>query len=161
MLKTIFSMVMLGLVVWLGYRAFFPSVDQDQIALNREAGIVFMLENSKAEGVVTTDSGLQYKVLRAGTGSTHPSAVSLVEVHYEGKLLDGTVFDSSVARGKSISFSLNQVIKGWTEGVQLMVIGEKTRFFIPPDMAYGNRAAGSIPPGSTLIFDVELLAIDG
>lgn len=161
MLKNIFLVAMLGLVLWLGYRAFFPSVDQDQIVLNREAGIVFMLENSKAEGVVTTDSGLQYKVLRAGTGSEHPSAVSLVEVHYEGKLLDGTVFDSSVARGKSISFGLNQVIKGWTEGLQLMVVGEKTRFFIPPDMAYGNLAAGSIPPGSTLIFDVELLGIDG
>jgi len=152
--------VMLSLALLLVYRAFFSSVDPDQIALNREAGIVFMLENSKAEGVVTTDSGLQYKVLHAGTGSAHPSAVSRVEVHYEGKLLDGTVFDSSVARGKSISFGLNQVIKGWTEGLQLMVVGEKTRFFIPPDMAYGDRTAGNIPPGSTLIFDVELLGID-
>jgi peptidylprolyl isomerase len=82
-------------------------------------------------------------------------------VHYEGKLLDGTVFDSSVKRGKPISFGLNQVIKGWTEGVQLMVVGEKTRFFIPADMAYGNKGTGSdIPGGSTLIFEVDLLGIN-
>ena len=100
-------------------------------------------------------------MLQTGTGTEHPSPVSKVTVHYEGKLLDGMVFDSSVARGKPIAFGLNQVIKGWTEGVQLMVVGEKTRFFIPPDLAYGDRATGPIPPGSTLIFDVELLDIDG
>ncbi len=82
-----------------------------------------------------------------------------MKVHYEGKLLDGTVFDSSVARGEPIEFGLNQVIAGWTEGVQLMVEGEKTRFYIPADLAYGDRAAGKIPPGSVLIFDVELLGI--
>ena len=81
-------------------------------------------------------------------------------MHYEGTLLDGTVFDSSIARGESISFGLNQVIKGWTEGVQLMVVGEKTRFFIPAEIAYGDRSAGKIQPGSTLIFEVELLSID-
>jgi len=111
--------------------------------------------------VMTTASGLQYMVLQVGSGSEHPSATDRVKVHYEGKLLDGTVFDSSVKRGKPISFALNQVIKGWTEGVQLMVVGEATRFFIPAEMAYGDKGAGGdIPGGSTLIFDVELLGIN-
>lgn len=90
----------------------------------------------------------------------HPTARDKVRVHYHGTLLDGTVFDSSVDRNQPISFGLNQVIKGWTEGVQLMVVGEKTRFFIPANLAYGNRSAGKIQPGSTLIFDVELLGIN-
>ena len=161
MFKEVFIVVALVLVVFLAYRTYFSSASSEQIAANKQAGIAFMSENATAEGVNTTASGLQYKVLQAGTGSEHPSASSKVEVHYEGKLLDGTVFDSSVERGKSISFGLNQVIKGWTEGVQLMVVGEKTRFFIPAEMAYGDRAAGKIPPGSTLIFDVELLGIGG
>jgi peptidylprolyl isomerase len=145
MLKTVLIVAVILLVLFFAYRTFFSSVNPEQIETNKQAGIEFMLENSNAEDVESTASGLQYKV----------------EVHYEGKLLDGTVFDSSVARGESISFGLNQVIKGWTEGVQLMVVGEKTRFFIPADLAYGDRAAGSIPPGSTLIFEVELLSIDG
>lgn len=161
MFKEVFIVVALVLVVFLAYRTYFSSASSEQIKANKQAGIVFMSENAAAEGVNTTASGLQYKVLQAGTGSEHPSASSKVEVHYEGKLLDGTVFDSSIERGKSISFGLNQVIKGWTEGVQLMVVGEKTRFFIPAEMAYGDRAAGKIPPGSTLIFDVELLGIGG
>lgn len=160
MLKIVFIIIALMLVAFLAYRTFSSSVGPEQIATNKQAGIAFMSENSAAEGVNTTASGLQYKVLQVGTGSKHPSASSQVEVHYEGKLLDGTVFDSSIERGESISFGLNQVIKGWTEGVQLMVVGEKTRFFIPADIAYGDRAAGKIPPGSTLIFDVELLGID-
>ncbi len=126
---------------------------------NIEAGNAFLAENAKKQGVVTTDSGLQYQVLEAGTGDAHPNANSTVTVHYHGTLLDGTVFDSSVRRGQTISFPLNQVIPGWTEGVQLMVVGEKTRFFIPSRLAYGNRNAGVIKPGSTLIFDVELFAI--
>ncbi|NVK36849.1 MAG: FKBP-type peptidyl-prolyl cis-trans isomerase [Gammaproteobacteria bacterium] len=126
---------------------------------NIEAGAAFLAENAKKEGVITTESGLQYQVLEAGTGDTHPKANSTVTVHYHGTLLDGTVFDSSVRRGQTISFPLNQVIPGWTEGVQLMVVGEKTRFFIPSRLAYGNRNAGVIKPGSTLIFDVELFAI--
>lgn len=153
--------VALVLVVFLAYRTFFSSASSEQIAANKQAGIEFMSENSSVEGVITTASGLQYKVLRVGTGTEHPLATSKVEVHYEGKLLDGTMFDSSVERGESISFGLNQVIKGWTEGVQLMVVGEKTRFFIPAEMAYGDRTAGKIPGGSTLIFDVELLGIGG
>ena len=127
---------------------------------NIKAGEEFMATNVTKEGVKTTASGLQYLVLKAGTGSDHPAAKDKVKVHYHGTLLDGTVFDSSVDRGEAIIFGLNQVIKGWTEGVQLMVTGEKTRFFIPSNLAYGNRAAGVIKAGSTLIFDVELLAIN-
>ena len=159
MLNNVFISAVLILVAFLAYRAFFSSANPEQISANKQAGIAFMTENSSADGVNTTASGLQYKVLKAGTGSEHPSAASRVEVHYEGKLLDGTVFDSSVARGESISFGLNQVIKGWTEGVQLMVVGEKTRFFIPAELAYGDKSTGKIPAGSTLTFDVELLSI--
>ena len=124
------------------------------------AGQAFLTSNADAEGVVTTTSGLQYTVLQAGTGATHPNATDRVKVHYHGTLIDGTVFDSSVDRGEPISFGLNQVIAGWTEGLQLMVEGEKTRLFIPSELAYGNRSAGKIKPGSTLIFDVELLGIN-
>lgn len=127
---------------------------------NIQLGQSFLEENKKVEGVQTTASGLQYTVLESGTGTTHPKATDSVKVHYHGTLLDGTVFDSSVDRNEPISFGLNQVIPGWTEGVQLMVEGEKTRFFISSDLAYGNRAAGKIKPGSTLIFDVELLGIN-
>ncbi len=101
-----------------------------------------------------------FTVKQEGTGSAHPKASDKITVHYHGTLLDGTVFDSSVDRGETIQFGLNQVIKGWTEGLQLMVEGEKTRFFIPAELAYGNRAIGSIPPGSVLIFDVELFKIN-
>jgi len=121
-------------------------------------GKAFLEKNKDEEGVKTTASGLQYKVLVEGEGTDHPGASSNVTVHYHGTLLDGTVFDSSVDRGQSISFGLNQVIPGWTEGVQLMVVGEKTRFYIPSHLAYGNRAAGAIKPGSTLIFEVELIS---
>lgn len=131
------------------------------ITANKKAGADFMETNKSVEGMQTTTSGLQYLVLQEGTGTEHPSASDRVKVHYEGKLLDGTVFDSSIKRGEPISFGLNQVIKGWTEGVQLMVVGEKTRFFIPSQMAYGDKGAGGdIPGGSTLIFDVELLGIN-
>lgn len=133
----------------------------EEIADNKKAGAEFMETNKSVDGVKATSSGLQYLVLQEGTGTQHPSASDKVKVHYEGKLLDGTVFDSSVSRGKPISFGLNQVIKGWTEGVQLMVVDEKTRFFIPADLAYGNKGAGSdIPGGSTLIFEVDLLDIN-
>lgn len=120
----------------------------------------FLKQNATQEGVHTTASGLQYKVLTAGTGTVHPSASDKVKVHYHGTLIDGTVFDSSVERNTPITFSLSQVIKGWTEGLQLMVVGEKTRFFIPANLAYGDRSMGKIAGGSTLIFDVELLGIN-
>lgn len=127
---------------------------------NLERGAAFLTENSKVIDVKTTDSGLQYMVLKEGVGTAHPSATDKVKVHYHGTLIDGTVFDSSVERGEPISFGLNQVIKGWTEGLQLMVVGEKTRLFIPSELGYGNRPAGKIGPGSVLIFDVELLGIN-
>ena len=109
-----------------------------------------------------TSSGLASKVIQAGTGSTHPTATSNVRVHYTGWLTNGTMFDSSVSSGQPIEFPLDGVIRGWTEGVQLMVVGEKRRFWIPPDIGYGDRGAagGLIPPGATLVFDVELLAIN-
>jgi len=127
---------------------------------NIAKGKEFLLENAKEVNIQNTESGIQYEVLTKGTGDVHPKASDKVNVHYHGTLIDGTVFDSSVERGEPISFGLNQVIKGWTEGVQLMVVGEKTRFFIPAELAYGNRTAGAIPAGSTLIFEVELLAIN-
>ncbi len=127
---------------------------------NIAKGEVFLTENATKEGVMMTDSGLQYEILEKGEGTVHPTAKSNVQVHYHGTLLDGTVFDSSVDRGEPISFGLHQVIPGWTEGVQLMVEGDKFRFFIPSKLAYGNRSAGKITPGSLLIFDVELLKIN-
>jgi peptidylprolyl isomerase len=135
--------------------------NQQSTTADAQQGQVFLAENAKAEGVVTTASGLQYKVLQVGSGSASPGPNDRVKVHYHGTLIDGTVFDSSVDRGEPISFGLNQVIKGWTEGLQLMVVGQKNRLFIPSGLAYGDRGAGrTIGPGSTLIFDVELLGIN-
>lgn len=136
------------------------SDDRKSMADIMQEGQAFLASNAQEEGVVTTDSGLQYKVLEAGTGEQHPAATDRVKVHYHGTLLNGTVFDSSVDRGQPIDFGLNQVIPGWTEGVQLMVEGEKTRFYIPSNLAYGNRSVGRIPAGSVLIFDVELIKIN-
>lgn len=136
------------------------SDDRKSTAENQLEGRAFLNSNAEEEGVKTTDSGLQYKVLQAGSGEQHPTATDRVKVHYHGTLLNGTVFDSSVDRGKPIDFGLSQVIPGWTEGVQLMVEGEKTRFYIPSNLAYGNRSVGRIPAGSVLIFDVELIKIN-
>jgi len=120
----------------------------------------FLEENAKKEGVVTTASGLQYKVLTAGTGARPASGNAEVEVHYEGKLINGTVFDSSYKRGEPITFFLNQVIAGWTEGVQLMPVGSTYELYIPSELGYGARGAGGvIPPNATLIFKVELLKV--
>src|ERR1035437_4243037 len=108
----------------------------------------------------TTPSGLKYQVLKQGTGTVSPKATDTVKVHYHGTLLDGTVFDSSVERGEPISFPLNGVIPGWTEGLQLMKVGDKFKFEIPPNLAYGpNSPSAKIPPNSTLVFEVELLGI--
>lgn len=124
-----------------------------------QEGNVFLQENAKKSGVQTTATGLQYLVLKQGTGKK-PSASSQVEVHYEGRLLDGTIFDSSIARDEPVTFPLNQVIKGWQEGVQLMNEGSKYRFFIPAKLAYGEVGAGDgIPPNSTLIFEIELIKV--
>ncbi len=125
----------------------------------KEDGEKFLAENALREGVTTTESGLQYEVIKMGRGKK-PAATDRVKVHYHGTLIDGTVFDSSVERGEPIVFGLNQVIKGWTEGVQLMPIGSKFRFYIPQELGYGAQNAGSIPPYSTLIFEVELLGIE-
>ena len=125
----------------------------------REAGEAFLAENAKKEGVVVLPSGLQYTVLTEGTGKK-PKATDSVKCHYEGTLIDGTVFDSSYRRGEPATFPLNGVIAGWTEGVQLMSEGAKFRFFIPFNLAYGSRGAGQqIPPYAALIFDVELLEV--
>ena len=122
-------------------------------------GKAFLEANGKKDGVVTTKSGLQYMVLTEGTGRS-PKATDKVRCHYEGTLINGTVFDSSYQRGEPADFPLNGVIPGWTEGVQLMKEGSKFRFFIPYLLGYGERGAGSsIPPYSTLIFDVELIKV--
>ncbi len=126
---------------------------------NKRDGEKFLAENAKKEGVVTTESGLQYLVLKEGN-DVHPTATDEVTVHYTGKLINGKVFDSSVERGEPATFALNQVIKGWTEGLQLMGEGAQYRFFIPYNLAYGERGAGNdIPPYSMLIFDVELIKV--
>ena len=122
-----------------------------------EEGTKFLEDNAQRPEVKTTASGLQYEVLTEGTGPKPTGSTARVTVHYERRLINCTVFDSSYKRNQPASFGLNQVISGWTEGVQLMPQGSKYRFFIPSDMGYGSRGAGSIPPNSTLIFDVELL----
>lgn len=125
----------------------------------KAAGEAFLAENGKKDGVVTLPSGLQYQVLKEGNGKK-PSATDQVVCHYEGTLIDGTVFDSSYQRNQPATFGLNQVIAGWTEGVQLMQEGAKYRFFIPYKLAYGERGAGAqIPPFATLVFDVELIEV--
>ena len=132
---------------------------REQMTTNLEEGQAFLADNKTKDGVVETPSGLQYIVLTEGDGPS-PSATDRVTVHYEGKLLDGTVFDSSYERDEPYETGLNEVITGWTVGVQLMSVGSKFRFFIPANLAYGERGSGPvIGPNATLIFDVELLAI--
>ncbi len=124
-------------------------------------GEKFLSENKKKKGVTTTASGLQYEVIKSGEGKESPKATDKVKVHYHGTNIDGSVFDSSVERGEPISFGLNQVIPGWTEGVQLMHIGDKFRFFIPSELAYGERSPSpKIKPNSVLVFEVELFEIN-
>ena len=139
---------------------FFQELEQKIAGAAKADGEKFLAENAKREGVKVTESGLQYEILEPSLGQK-PKATDTVRVHYEGTLIDGTVFDSSYKRGESISFPLNGVIKGWTEGLQLMSIGSKYKFFIPYQLAYGERGAGqSIPPYAALIFTVELLGIE-
>ena len=157
MSKYVLLLIILAVMTFFFYRA---NANKELAKENIAKGETFLLTNKQVEGVIETTSGLQYKLLTKGTGTEHPSATSKVTVHYHGTLLNGSVFDSSVVRGEAISFGLNRVIKGWTEGLQLMVVGEKTRFFIPAHLGYGNNTAGEILPGSLLIFDVELLAIN-
>ena len=155
------KILLLIIIVAAGFWVFRKRGEAQKVALeNRRAGMSFLEQNQAKDEVETTASGLQYQVLQEGDGNTRPTATDTVKVHYHGTLIDGTVFDSSVSRGEPVSFPLNQVIKGWTEGLQLMTVGEKTRFFIPPDLGYGDRSMGNISPGSVLIFDVELLGIN-
>ncbi len=128
-------------------------------AANAAEGDKFLLANRVKEGVVVTDSGLQYKVVEMGDGPK-PAATDNVTVHYRGTLLNGQEFDSSYSRNQPMSFQLNQVIPGWTEGLQLMPVGSKFMFYIPPNLAYGANGGGPIGPNATLIFEVELLGID-
>jgi FKBP-type peptidyl-prolyl cis-trans isomerase len=146
-------------------RAAFEVLQHDMQAKQAQAGDknkqdaeAFLAQNKVKPGVVTLPSGLQYQVLRPGNGPS-PKATDTVKVHYEGTLLNGTVFDSSIKRGEPAKFRVNQVIRGWTEALQLMKVGDKWRLFIPPDVAYGPRGMGPIPPNSLLIFEVELLGI--
>ncbi len=125
---------------------------------NRRDGEAFLAANAKKDSVVTTKSGLQYKILTAGTGAV-PTATQKVKVNYEGRLIDGTVFDSSYKRKQPATFACNQVIKGWTEALTMMPVGSKWEVYIPQELGYGSREAGKIPPFSTLIFTVELLEI--
>ena len=146
--------------------AFFRELEQKQNAAKAEAGKAakeegakFLAENAKKEGITVTKSGLQYEVLTEGTGKK-PKATDTVRCHYEGRLLDGTIFDSSYKRNAPADFGLQQVIAGWTEGVQLMAEGAKYRFYLPYMLAYGEGGAGAmIPPFATLIFDVELIKV--
>jgi len=141
------------------YEAYNANIEKREAA-TKQAGIDFLEENKQKPGIITTESGLQYEVLSPGNGP-NPEAQDTVRVHYKGTLIDGTEFDSSYSRGEPIEFPLNGVIKGWTEGLQLMNVGSKYRLFIPSDLGYGATGAGQhIPPNSTLIFEVELLDIN-
>ena len=133
---------------------------QQEAATNKEAGEKFLAENKKDKDVVELASGLQYKVLKQGTGKK-PTLTDTITVNYRGTLIDGTEFDSSYKRGEPVSLQLKNVIKGWQEAVPLMPVGSKWRLFVPPSLAYGDKAAGPvIGPNSTLLFDVELLSIE-
>jgi len=127
---------------------------------NITKGQKFLRKNKKDSSVIEKMSGLQYKVIVKGEGKVRPKSNDQVTVHYHGTFLNGDVFDSSKARGRPITFKLNQVIPGWRKGIKLMVIGDKFRFFIPSHLAYGNNKTGQVPPGSLLIFEIELLKIN-
>ena len=138
---------------------YFTKLQEEQTAALKAEGEQFLAENAKKEGVVTLPSGLQYKVLKSGNGAT-PKASDSVECHYEGRLISGTVFDSSYQRGETATFGVTQVIAGWVEALQLMKEGDKWQLYIPYNLAYGERGAGAqIPPYATLIFDVELVKV--
>jgi len=133
-------------------------VQKEQAAKNLSESKTFLMENGKKEGIKTLSSGLEYKVITEGSGKM-PKAEDTVTVHYKGTLIDGTEFDSSYKRGQPATFQVKGVIKGWTEALQLMKEGSKWQLFIPPELGYGERSAGPIPPNSALIFEVELLTV--
>jgi FKBP-type peptidyl-prolyl cis-trans isomerase FklB len=137
----------------------FRKLAEDAYAQNKASGEAFLAANAKKEGVTVLPSGLQYEVITEGNGKK-PSATDRVQCHYEGTLIDGTIFDSSIKRGEPAVFGVNQVIRGWVEALQLMQEGAKWRLYIPYDMAYGEHGAGEmIPPYSALVFDVELIKV--
>ena len=137
------------------------NMSQEKITFNKAVGKEFLERNAKRPGVVRLTNGLQYEVMVAGTDTTKPTLKNTVRCHYHGTLIDGSIFDSSVQRGEPITFPLNGVIKGWQESLPLMSIGSKWRLYIPAELGYGDRQAGPmIGPGSTLIFEVELLGIE-
>lgn len=139
---------------------FFGKIQAEKSAKANEAGNAYLAENGAKEGVITTESGLQYEVIVSGDGAK-PTTVDQVTVHYHGMLTDGTVFDSSVDRGQPATFGVTQVIKGWTEALQLMSVGDKWKLTIPSGLAYGDQGAGGmIGPGATLVFEVELIGIN-
>ena len=138
---------------------YFAELEEKMNAENIEKGKAFLAENAKKEGIITLPSGLQYEVITEGNGKK-PSATDKVKCHYEGTLIDGTLFDSSIKRGQPAVFGVNQVIRGWVEALQLMSEGSKWRLFIPSELGYGAQQAGEmIPPHSTLIFEVELIEV--
>jgi FKBP-type peptidyl-prolyl cis-trans isomerase len=139
--------------------AFFKKIQEETLTRNLKEGNKFLEKNKSEEGVITTESGLQYKVITAGTGPK-PADTDEVEVNYRGTLLSGDEFDSSYERGQPAKFKLNQVIKGWTEGLQLVNEGSKVQFWIPSELAYGEQGGGPIEPNSTLIFEIELLKVN-
>lgn len=140
---------------------YIQEITTSKFEVHKNEGEEFLTENAKKEGVTTTDSGLQYEVIELGTGDK-PKSTDTVNVHYHGTLIDGTVFDSSITRGIPATFGVHQVIKGWTEALQLMPVGSKYRLYIPQDLAYGAHPhpGGAIKPFMTLVFDVELLGIE-
>ncbi len=149
----IFTVILIGFTMFSMANATTPEE-------NKTAGEAFLATNAKKSNIKTTASGLQYEIITAGTGTVSPKATDSVTVHYKGTTIDGKEFDSSYGRGTPATFPLNRVIKGWTEGVQLMTEGAKYRFYIPSDLAYGSTGAGAaIAPNSALIFDVELIKI--
>jgi len=150
------SLMNLILVMYAGQASAFDLEAEKNI----NKGQKFLKKNRKDKTVIEKISGLQYQILVKGNGTTKPKNNDRVTAHYHGTFLNGDIFDSSKARGRPITFNLNQVIPGWRKGIKLMVVGDKFRFFIPSDLAYGNQKVGQVPPGSLLIFEIELLAIN-
>jgi len=140
-------------------QAYFQNEFARKAKLNKEAGQKFLLQNKEKPGILTTASGLQYQILKEGTGAK-PTTSDRVKVHYEGSLLDGSIFDSSVKRGEPATFGVTQVIRGWVEALQLMPVGSKWKLFIPSELAYGPQGPPTIGPDQMLIFEVELLGIE-
>ena len=160
MSKSVYFAVAAVLIGFYFFQTYTPMLSDAELAANQQASNMFMSNNQQVEGVVVMPSGLQYQVLKEGAGKFHPTLTSKVTVHYDGSLVDGTVFDSSRQRGEPVTFKLERVIEGWKQGLPLMVEGDVMRFFVPSSLGYGGQWAGDIPPNSALIFDIELLAIE-